>query len=131
VPAGTYSITVRATDTLGAQTTSAVRTVTVSPPAPANQLPTASITSPADGASFAWKPTIDIAATASDQDGSVTRVEFFRNDGATLLGSDTTAPYSYRWKNLPVGGQVLRVKAYDNRGAVTTSAGVRITVRPR
>ena len=128
VPAGTYSITARATDTLGAQATSAVRTVTVSP---SNLAPSASITSPPDGASFAWKPTITIDAAASDPDGSVSRVEFYRNDGGTLLGSDTSSPYSYRWKNVPSGSHSLRVKAYDNRGAVTTSAAVRITVRQK
>ena len=128
VAVGTYSITARATDTLGAQTTSAVRTVTVNP---TNFAPTASITSPENGQSFPWKPTIMIDAAASDPDGTVTRVEFYRADGATLLGSDTTAPYSYRWKNAQTGTHLLRVKSYDNRGAVTTSAAVSITVRPR
>jgi len=131
VGAGTYSITALATDTLGAQTTSAVRTVTVDPPPPSNIAPSTSITSPSNGATFAWKPTITINATASDPDGSITRVEFYRNDGGTLLGSDTTAPYSLTWKNVPSGTHVLRVKAYDNRGAVTTSAAVSITVRSK
>jgi hypothetical protein len=131
VGAGTYSITARATDSLGAQTTSAEHTVTVSPPAPVNQPPTTSISFPLDNASFAWKPTIEITATASDPDGSVSRVEFLRNDGATLMGTDTSAPYSHRWKNVPVGSHVLRVRAYDDRGTATTSSAVRITVRPK
>ncbi len=131
VAAGTYSLTARATDNLGAQSTSAVRTVTVSPAPPVNQPPTAAITAPADGASFPWHPTITIDAAASDPDGSVSRVEFYRADGATKLGEDTSAPYSYRWKNALSGSHSLRVKAYDNRGAVTTSAAVRITVRAK
>ena len=105
-----------------------MRTVTVNP---TNFAPTASITSPVNGQSFPWKPTITIDATASDPDGTVTRVEFYRADGATLLGSDTTAPYSYRWKNAQSGTHLLRVKSYDNRGAVTTSAAVSIAVRAR
>ena len=48
-----------------------------------------------------------------------------------MLGTDTSAPYSYRWKDPATGTQLLRAKAYDNRGAVTTSASVSITVRPR
>jgi len=128
VPAGTYSLTARATDDLGAHTTSAARTVTVSP---ANSPPTAAITAPADGATFPWHPTITIAAAASDSDGRVVRVEFFRDGGATRLGEDTTAPYSYRWKNAPSGSHMLGIRAYDNGGAVTTSAPVRITVRTR
>ena len=78
VAAGTYTLTARATDNLGATTTSAASTITVSA---GNTPPTANITSPADGAVFAWKPTITITATASDPDGTVTKVEF--RDGTT------------------------------------------------
>jgi hypothetical protein len=74
---------------------------------------------------------LNIAAAATDSDGTIVRVEFFRGDGATKLGEDSTAPYSYRWKNAPSGSHVLRVKAHDNGGAVTTSGPVRITARPR
>src|SRR5215210_6037744 len=116
VPAGSYSVTARAIDDLGAQTTSAALVVTV---AAGNQPPTTRITSPIDGAIFPWHPTITIDATASDADGTIARVEFYRADGATLLGSDTSAPYSYRWKNAPSGAHSLRVRAYDNRGAAT------------
>ena len=126
VAAGSYTLTARATDNLGATTTSAARSITV---VSANNPPTASITSPANGATFPWHPTITITASASDTDGTVQKVEFFRGDGATKLGEDTTAPYSYKWKNAPSGAHQLRVKATDNRGAVTTSAAVGITVR--
>jgi hypothetical protein len=126
VPAGTYTLTARATDDRGAQTTSLARTVTVSA---TNAAPTASITSPADLASFPWKPTITIEALAADSDGSVARVEFFR--GTTKLGEDTTAPYAYRWKNAQSGSHSLTARATDNRGAMTISAPVRITVRQK
>jgi hypothetical protein len=128
VPAGSYSITARATDNLGAETTSAARTVTVSA---TNLTPTTAITAPTNGASFPWKPKIMIEASASDADGSITRVEFYRDNGVTLLGSDTAAPYAYRWNNVPSGTHSLRVRAYDNRGAVTLSTAVNITVRAR
>ena len=100
VAAGTYTVTARATDNLGVSTTSAPVTFTVGA---ANSPPTVSITSPADGAVFAWKPTITITATASDPDagGGVTKVEF--RDGSTLLGQDTTTPYSFTWRNVPAG----------------------------
>ena len=128
VPVGSYSITARATDTLGAQTTSSPRTVTV---AATNLAPSTSITSPAAGTSFRWNDQVTISATASDPDGTIARVEFYRADGATLLGTDASAPYSYRWKGPPAGTHLLRAKAYDNRGAVTTSAAVSIAVRAR
>ena len=99
------------------------------PPPPSNQPPSASITSPAEGAVFPWKPTITITAAASDPDGSVTAVEF--RDGTSVLGRDTSAPYSYTWRNAPPGKHILSVRATDNRGAVTTSAPVNITVQPK
>ena len=126
VAAGTYTLTARATDNLGATTTSAASTITVSA---GNTPPTATITSPADGAVFAWKPTITVTATASDPDGNVTKVEF--RDGTTVLGQDTSAPYSFTWRNVPSGSHVLTARATDNAGAVTTSSPVGITVRPK
>jgi hypothetical protein len=125
---GSYTLTARATDNLGATTTSAARTITVTT---SNLLPSASITFPTDGATFPWHSTITINATASDSDGSVQKVEFFRDNGATKLGEDTSAPYSYRWKNVPSGTQRLVVKATDNRGALGASPTVTITVRPK
>jgi hypothetical protein len=127
VGVGTYTLTARATDDFGQTVTSAPATITVT--GSSNSPPTAAITSPADGTTYAWKPTIAIAATASDPDGQVTKVEF--RDGTTVLGQDTTAPYSYTWRNVPVGGHTLTVRATDNAGAVTTSAPVGITVRPK
>jgi len=88
-----------------------------------------SITSPADGSVFAWKPTITITATAADPRGGVTKVEF--RDGGTLIGSDSTAPYSFTWRNVPVGSHVLTARATDTGGAVATSSAVGITVRPK
>ena len=111
VLAGSYSITARATDSLGAQATSGPRAVTV---AATNAAPSVSITSPAAGTSFRWNEQIAINATASDPDGSIARVEFYRNDGTTLLGTDTAAPYTYRWKDTTAGTHLLRAKAYDN-----------------
>ena len=85
-----------------------------------------SITAPVDAAIFTWKPSITISASASDPDGTVTKVEF--RDGATLLGTDTSAPYSYTWKNVPPGTHSLTARATDNAGAVTTSSPVGINV---
>ena len=118
---GSYTLTAKATDNGGATTTSSPSTITV------NTLPNASITSPANGAVFPRRPTITITATATDADGTVTSVEF--RDGGTVLGRDTTAPYSYTWSNVATGSHTLRVRATDNASAVTTSAPVGIRVR--
>jgi hypothetical protein len=128
VAAGSYTLTAKATDDAGASATSAPSTIMVGA-ATANQAPTASITSPANGSVFGWKPTITITASASDPDGSVTKVEFL--DGTKLLGQDTSAPYSFTWKNVPPGGHALTVRATDNRAATTTSSAVNITVNSK
>jgi chitinase len=94
-----------------------------------NTPPSVAVTYPANGAVFAWKPTFTVTASASDPDGTVTRVDF--RDGTTLLGSDTSAPYSFLWRNVAAGTHTLTARATDNRGAVTTSAVVSITVRPK
>ncbi len=126
VTAGTYTLTARATDNLGATTTSAASTITVNS---SNTPPNAAITSPTNLAIFAWKPTITITATASDADGTITKVEF--RDGTTLLGQDTSAPYSLTWRNVPSGTHALTARATDNASATTTSSPVSITVRPK
>ncbi|WP_162053149.1 DUF4082 domain-containing protein, partial [Pontibacter pamirensis] len=70
--------------------------------------------------------TIDIAANASDGDGTVSKVEFY--NGTTKLGEDLTSPYSYSWTNVAAGPYTLTARATDNGNAVTTSAAVSVTV---
>jgi hypothetical protein len=123
-PPGPYMLVV--VDAAGVP--SVAKMVTVLPPPP-NVSPTASITAPVGGAVFGFRANVTVNAAASDSDGTVSKVEFFRADGATKLGEDTTAPYSFVWRSAASGTHVLRVKATDNSGAVTTSAGVSIRVR--
>ena len=121
---GTHSITAKATDNNGAVTTSAAVSITV---AAANTPPTVSITSPAAGSSFTSGTTIALAATAADAaPGTVASVSFY--DGATLLGTDVTSPYSFSWAGATVGTHSITAKATDNNGATTTSAAVSLTV---
>jgi regulation of enolase protein 1 (concanavalin A-like superfamily) len=91
-----------------------------------NQLPVVSLTSPASGATYTAPASVDLTATASDTDGSVAKVEFY--SGATLLGTDTSSPYSFTWSSVPAGTYSLTAVAYDNLGAKTTSAARSITV---
>ncbi|MGH9660014.1 MAG: Ig-like domain-containing protein, partial [Bryobacteraceae bacterium] len=91
-----------------------------------NVPPTVSITSPAGGATYSAPASITIDATAADSDGTVTKVDFYQ--GTTLLGTDTTAPYSFTWSNAAAGSYSLTAKATDNANAVTTSTAVPVTV---
>ena len=99
------------------------------PPPPTNQPPTVTLTSPAKGAAYTAPAKIDLAAAASDPDGTVSSVAFY--NGSSLIATDTTTPYTYRWNMAAAGTRTLTAKATDNQGATTTSSVVTITVNER
>jgi hypothetical protein len=123
VAPGSYTLSARATDNRSAVTTSAPVTITVGAP---NNPPTVSLTSPTAGSTFSAPATISLAANASDSDGSITRVDFYR-DG-TLIATSSSAPYVASWSNVGPGSYTVTAKATDNRGAVTTSSPVNVAV---
>lgn len=123
-PFGNHTLTARAYDNNNVTATD-TRSVTINTP---NTLPNVALTAPADGAMFQQPATILLQATASDPDGSISRVEFLRN--GTLLGSDTTAPYSFNWTNVQQGSYSITARAIDNRSGATLSAPANITVTP-
>ena len=90
--------------------------------------PTVSISSPASGASFTAPATIPITASASETGGTIAKVEFF--NGATLLGTVTTSPYTFNWTAVPAGSYSLTAEAFDAAGVTATSSAVPITVNP-
>ena len=92
-----------------------------------NVSPTTAILSPEEGATFNAPVAVRIAATASDSDGNVVRVNFY--SGSTMIGTDISAPFEIGWSATP-GTYVLTVQALDNAGATTMSAPVSITVLP-
>jgi RHS repeat-associated protein len=111
----------KATDDKGAVTTSAARSITVTA-AP----PTISLTSPTEGQSFTAPASISLAVSVTPGSGTITKVEYFR--GATLIGTVTTAPYSYTWTDVPAGNYTLTAKATNSNNGTTTSAARSITV---
>ncbi|WP_180336298.1 N,N-dimethylformamidase beta subunit family domain-containing protein [Pontibacter ramchanderi] len=126
VAAGSYTLTARATDNAGAVTTSSAINITVN--APANQAPEVAITSPANGAAFISPASFTIQASASDADGTVTKVEFFQ--GTTKLGEDINGGdgWSFAWSNVSAGNYILTARATDDQGTTSTSTGAGITV---
>ncbi len=120
---GTNLVTLTATDPAGNSTTEILSYV-YEPP---NALPSVSITHPAGGASFVSPATITVSAQAADSDGSITKVEFFRN--GTSIGADTSAPYSVSF-TAGDGTYALTATATDDRGGTAISETVAITVGP-
>ncbi|MFD5401529.1 glycoside hydrolase family 48 protein [Streptomyces griseorubiginosus] len=93
----------------------------------AHQPPITVLTSPAAGAVYSQGEAVPLAATAAAADNAtISKVEFY--DNTTLLGTDTTAPYSLSASGLTVGSHSLLAKAYDSLGASAESTPVGITV---
>ncbi|MFD0318330.1 glycoside hydrolase family 48 protein [Streptomyces flavalbus] len=93
----------------------------------AHQPPITVLTSPAPGSVYTQGAAVPLAATAAAADGAtITKVEFY--DDTTLLGTDTSAPYSLSASNLAVGSHSLLAKAYDSLGASGESTPVGVTV---
>lgn len=79
--------------------------------------PTVAFTSPANNAAFTQGTAITLTATATDADGSIASVKFY--DGATLLTTDNTTPYTYSWTNATTGSHTVKAVATDNSGNTT------------
>lgn len=122
--AGNYTLTAKATDNSGHVTIS--KGVPVSVTSSSSSSPVVSLTDPHQSQSYNSGTTIKIAAKATDADGSISKVQFYR--GATLLNTQYKYPYGYYWQDMPAGKYTITAKATDNSGHVTTSAAVSITV---
>jgi large repetitive protein len=124
---GSKTLTARATDGVGNVTVSASRTLTVqNGPGPDVTPPTVSLSAPAAGATVAGTA-VTISATASDNVG-VSRVEFLV--GGTVVGTDTSSPYSISWNSTTVanGSVSITARAFDAAANSTTSAARSVTV---
>lgn len=92
-----------------------------------NHPPTAVLfTSPASGAVFNAPASILLAATATDPDGNIARVDYVL--GNAILGSAATPPFNFAWTNVPVGSYALRAVATDADGLSATSAVRQVVV---
>jgi peptidoglycan/xylan/chitin deacetylase (PgdA/CDA1 family) len=85
--------------------------------------PTVTLTAPADGQTVSG--TVALTANATDASG-VARVDFLVN--GNVVGSSTTAPYSYDWDSHSVTGTAsVAARAVDTAGNAATSTSVLVT----
>ncbi|PYI89101.1 MAG: hypothetical protein DME26_02010, partial [Verrucomicrobia bacterium] len=122
VAAGSYTLTARAVYDAGSTVNSAAANITV-----ANPVPTIVLTSPASGASFTAPATVNLAAGATPNGHTITKVQFY--NGTTLLGEDTGAPYAFAWTNVAAGSYTLTARAVYDAGSTVTSAPINTTVQ--
>jgi hypothetical protein len=90
-----------------------------------NQPPLVTLISPTNETNVA-ADSLALEATAVDNDGIVSRVEFF--DGTNKLGEVTNAPYSFFWTNAAIGAHTLSARAWDDEGTNRSSAAATIFV---
>ncbi|HET9665307.1 MAG TPA: Ig-like domain-containing protein, partial [Desertimonas sp.] len=95
-----------------------------------NAPPSVALTSPAAGTPFVAPASVALAATATDSDGTIAKVDFSAN--GLLVGTDTTGPgpYTAVWPDVATGSYSLTAVATDNAGASRTSSAVTIGVTP-
>lgn len=108
---GIYDYTVVATDNAGRQAQSAVLSLNVS----IGNVPTVSITTPVDAATYLPGESITIRADASDTDGSIESVQFFVNgvpEGVLV----TVPPYAVVFNPGISGSYEISARAEDNSG---------------
>jgi mannan endo-1,4-beta-mannosidase len=92
----------------------------------ADKAPSAAITYPSGSEIFKTPVNIEIKADASDEDGSITKVEFY--SGTEKIGECLSPPYNFTWQNVQAGTYSLTAAATDDKGLTGTSAAVTITV---
>ncbi|MDR3713335.1 MAG: discoidin domain-containing protein, partial [Puia sp.] len=89
-------------------------------------VPSVSLTAPADGANYTEGDSVVLQATASDSGGTISQVQYYQ--GTTLLGSSTTLPYTFAWKQVPEGEYVVTAKATDIYGYSAASTPINVYV---
>jgi alpha-mannosidase len=91
-----------------------------------NEPPRVTLLEPLPGTTYVEPATVALAAAASDTDGTVAGVGFYR-DGI-LLEIDSTAPFGIVWTGVPAGEYVVTARAFDNGGAFSSidSAVIRV-----
>jgi hypothetical protein len=92
-----------------------------------NLPPAVSLIEPTNGV-FVGPATLQLSATATDSDGTMTRVDFY--DNGTKIGevSGTGPAYAFTWTNPPVGTHSLTAVGVDDLGGRGFSAALTNTI---
>jgi hypothetical protein len=110
---GTYSLTAKATDSYGAATTSAARSISF------RTLPVIEYVTPdLEFSSYAEGP-LNLVVNASDADGTMSSVKFYIDDN--LVYTDVASPWTYNWTATP-GSHAFKAVATDNHGLESTAS---------
>ncbi|MBF0490603.1 MAG: hypothetical protein HQL15_08325 [Candidatus Omnitrophica bacterium] len=121
VIAGNYSLSAKAYNN-GLTAISSAINVIVNP----HIAPTINITAPTANTSYMAPATIPIIASASANNASISKVDFY--NGTSLIGTSTSAPYSISWNNVIPGNYNLTAVVTDSTGATGASTAINVIV---
>ena len=117
---GEKSLSAKVTDADGNTQESAITTLYVG-----NRVPTVTLTSHKNYDALDLGQPVQLQAQASDEDGAVSRIDFYAN--ADLIGTDSSAPYSVDWTPESKGEYLITTRAFDNdAGLGTESAAITV-----
>jgi hypothetical protein len=88
--------------------------------------PYVSITSPENNTTFTKPDSITFTVFAIDNDGTIDSVQYIK--GSNVIGISKVAPFSFIWKDVPLGSYGIYAKAFDNDGNSFNSKIILITV---
>jgi hypothetical protein len=119
---GKHSLSAVVSDAAGNQNTALPISITVN-----NPLPAISLTSPVNGSSYSAPANITLGANVTANGHAITQVRYY--NGATLLGTATSGPYTLSWSGvLAAAYNVSATAVYDSGSTVTSSvAAVSVT----
>lgn len=128
VQEGIYSLTAVATDNSNTRTVSAAVSVVVEKAAQAiNQRPSVAISAPLNNSFYEVPALITVTASASDNDGSVSKVEYFI--GQEKIGESFASPWSFSFQCDTAGVFEITAVASDNLSATTASTPISISLK--
>ncbi|MGF1696390.1 glycosyl hydrolase family 18 protein [Vibrio lamellibrachiae] len=90
-----------------------------------NEVPLAELTSPVAGDIVTEGEVVTLSASASDSDGTVSRVDFLVN--GVVVSQATAQPYTAPWTAV-AGTQLFSVIAYDDKGAQSLESSVSLVI---
>jgi len=86
----------------------------------AGVVPSVSLTKPTNSTILPEDANVAISATATETGGTIAEVQFYAN--GTLIGVDSTSPYSMTWISPDPGTYTITARAIDGTGGIMTSS---------
>jgi hypothetical protein len=80
--------------------------------------PALDLTGPTNGASYTEPATVNLTVNAGPV---VTSVDYFSN--GSLIGTATSAPFTYNWTNVPAGTYTITAQGHDGTGGTFNASG--------